>query len=270
MKRRVQYRRAILLTVLVLASVSLMNVTGASRDEVSLWQRLFWKVAGPVNAGMAAIREWSFRISLAFRDKEKLAEENRKLLSEIESIKALQARIAELEKENARLKELLGISEANPGKFRVAKVVGRNPSKWYSTVIISAGKNDGINDDAVVVSPGGLVGRVVQSQEAWATVLLVTDPESGVGAMVERSRDYGVVVGGSGPDALILRLFSKDADVAVGDKIITSGLGSKYPPGILIGEVVSVYVPKPGLVKEALVRPSSDLEHLEEVMVVVR
>lgn len=101
-------------------------------------------------------------------------------------------------------------------------------------------------------------------------MLLLTDPESGVGALISRSRDYGVVVGGSGPDTLVMRFFSKDADVRPGDQVLTSGVGSVYPEGLVIGEVAEVYVPQPGLVKECYVKPAVDFAHLEEVLVMIR
>ena len=62
----------------------------------------------------------------------------------------------------------------------------------------------------------------------------------------------------------------KDADVYAGDKVLTSGVGSLYPAGLLIGEVVEVYVPKPGLVKECYVKPATDFDHLEEVLVMIK
>src|SRR5690606_14127023 len=123
---------------------------------------------------------------------------------------------------------------------------------------------------APVISRKGLVGRVLKLDARSAQVLLLTDPESGVGALISRSRDYGVVVGGSGPDTLVMRFFSKDADVRPGDQVLTSGVGSVYPEGLVIGEVAEVYVPQPGLVKECYVKPAVDFAHLEEVLVMIR
>ena len=100
--------------------------------------------------------------------------------------------------------------------------------------------------------------------------MLLTDPESGVGALVARSRDYGVVLGGNSQDSLTMRFFSKDADVHAGDQILTSGVGSLYPSGLLIGEVTEVYIPQPGLVKECRVKPTTEFEHLEEVLVMIK
>ena len=270
MRRRFPYKKAIIAVALVAASVVLLNTTGKPESGSSVWESLFAKMAKPLYIAWTYVREQAERFSLVLADKQELLRRNEELEKELESVESLKARLAEVESENARLRELLAFQEASPGKYHVAAVCGRNPSKWFSTVTISLGTAEGIQVDDPVVSRAGLVGRVLSVSDHSSTVLLLTDPESGVGATVEGSRDYGVVLGGNGPSTLVLRLFSKEASVNPGDKVVTSGIGSKFPPGILIGEVVTVYVPKPGLTKEAVVRPASDLYHLEEVMVVKR
>ena len=270
MRRRFPYKKIITAVALVAASVVLLNVTGKPESGPSMWESLFAEMAKPLFNAYSYVKLKLEKFSLAFADKEELARRNEELEKELETVQALKARLAEVESENARLKDLLAFQEAAPGKYEVAEVCGRNPSKWFSTVTISLGTAEGVKADDPVVSRAGLVGRVISASDHTSTVLLLTDPESGVGATVEGSRDYGVVLGGSGPNTLVLRLFSKDANVNPGDKVVTSGIGSKFPSGILIGEVLSVYVPKPGLIKEAIVKPASDLYHLEEVMVVKR
>ncbi len=270
MRRQFPYKKTIALLLLVAASVSLMNLTGKPAEGPSFWETLLYKIAGPVVSAVGRARERYDSWRTAFSDKAYLQSENDRLTKELEYLASLEAKVGELEKENARLHELLGFVDEFPGTYEVAKVIGRNPSKWFSTVGISKGALDGITIDSAVVSRSGLVGRITSVLDHTSTVLLITDPESGVGAMVERSRDYGVLLGNSGNESLTLSLFSKEASIRPGDKVLTSGVGSKYPSGILVGEVTSVYSPKPGLVKEALVVPATDLEHLEEVMVIIQ
>ncbi|HHW18822.1 MAG TPA: rod shape-determining protein MreC [Firmicutes bacterium] len=270
MRRLFPYKKAILTALLLAASVFLMNVTGKPQQGPSFWETLCWKAAGPAIGVFQKAKEWSLGVSVAFRSKKALMEENQKLKEEIETLSSLKPAMENLLAENARLKELLQFKESSPGEYKVAKVIGRNPTKWFSTLVISLGTKDGVLPDAPVMSRSGLVGRVLSCDDDTATVLLLTDPESGVGALVSRSREYGVVLGGSGSDRLVLRFFSRDADVASGDKIFTSGMGKKYPAGIYIGEVTEVYVPKPGLVKECVVKPATDFDHLEEVLVKIR
>lgn len=269
MRRHFPYKKVITLALLVAASVFLMNLTGKPLEGPSFWESLLYRLGSPFYKAFSSVRDRYTVWSTAFQDKLALLAQNESLKAELEAIEALKAELAEAKKENERLRDLLNFVETAPGRYEVAKVVSRNPSKWFSTIGISKGALDGVEVDCAVVSRSGLVGRVISVEDHYSTVLLITDPESGVGALVERSRDYGVTLGGSGPTTLVFRLFSKDTDVQTGDKILTSGVGSKYPSGLLIGEVVSVYVPQPGLVKEAVVRPATDLEHLEEVMVLL-
>jgi rod shape-determining protein MreC len=267
-RRHFPYKRVITAVLLLAASVTLLNLTGKPKEGPSFWESAFTRISSPLYTAYSKLKNEAEYYSAAFANKNDLIRQNEELAGELDTVDALRARVAELEAETQRLKDLLQFQETTPGNYRVAKVFGRNPEKWFSTIDISLGSNDGVQVDDPVVSRTGLVGRILYTDKRTATVLLLTDPESGVGGTVEGSRDYGVVVGGNGPDTLILRFFSRDAVVQVGDKVVTSGMGSKFPPGILIGEVTSVYIPKPGLIKEATVKPASVLNHLEEVMVV--
>jgi len=269
-RRRFQFKKIAILAVLVAASVVLMNVTGKPQDGPSFWGSLFQRMARPVSSVYSSVGGWFQSLKTAFADKEELIRKNRELETALGALKALESRLQELQAENERLRDLLDFQETSPGKYLVTEVYGRDPSKWFSSVSIAAGSEQGVEPDAAVVCQAGLVGRVLSVGKDVSTVLLLTDPESGVGAVVQRSRDLGVVLGGGDPRALTARFFSKDADVKVGDLIVTSGISSKFPEGLLIGEVVAVRVPQPGLVKEAIVKPSVDFEHLEEVMVIGR
>ncbi len=267
MRRQLPYRKAITLVILVAASVSVLNITGKTVGGDSWWSSLFLKWAKPLYQSFASIRATYEEWTAMTASKEVLMEENRRLSRQMETLEYLRALVADLRQENARLRDLLEFAENAPAEYMVAEIIGRNPVKWFSTLAISLGQDDGAKADSVVVSSSGLVGRILSVDRQSSTVLLITDPESGVGAISERTRDCGVILGTGDPKNLVLRLFSKDADVRPGDRVLTSGVGSKFQEGILIGEVVSVYVPKPGLIREALVKPASDMEHLEEVLV---
>ncbi len=270
MGRQAPYKKVITMVLLLAASVVLLNVTGKAENEPSFWERFFLKLSEPVSKVVVRIKSKYQDFRLAFYEKKDLLSDNERLSEQIDTLEHLKALISDLRQENARLQGLLGFKESASGDYAAAKVLSRNPLKWFSTLAISLGAEDGVEAGLPVVSRSGLVGRILSSDHRVSTVLLITDPESGVGAMLERSRDFGVVLGTGDPDSLIMRYFSKDADVRPGDRVLTSGLGSKYPRGLLVGVVQSVYVPKPGLVKEATVKPASDIEHLEEVLVMMQ
>jgi rod shape-determining protein MreC len=268
-RRHFPYRKIATALMLLVVSVTLMNITGKPEDGLSFWESIFNKVAKPLYDTYFALQVRYRDASLTFQDKKDLLLENQRLRKELEALHALLAENEELRKENERLTGLLDVKDVAQGEYKVATVIGREPNKWFATITIELGANDGVKVGASVLETKGLVGRVLKVGETSSQVLLLTDPDSGVGALVQRSRDHGLVLGGNGSESVTLRLFSKDADVKEGDVVITSGMGSKYPAGVIIGEVESVYVPSPGLVKEAIVRPAADINHLEEVMVVI-
>jgi rod shape-determining protein MreC len=164
---------------------------------------------------------------------------------------------------------LLGFKERTGVEGIAAQVVARNPNNWFSTVTLNRGANHGVRRDMVVVTAQGLVGRVSEVAPQTAKVMLITDPESGVGGLIQRSRDTGVVLGQTGDRArVIMKLFSPESAPLVGDKVITSGLGMVFPKGLSIGEVVSVETGDYGLVRYVEIEPAVDLDRLEEVLII--
>ncbi len=270
MRRLFPYKKLITSVLLVAASVVLMNVTGSSQDAPSFWEKLLWTGVEPCLKVFLNVKQKSEEYRAFFYSKKELWEENREFQEKLGSSEALLTRLQDLENENQRLKKLLEFKEQLEHEYKAANIIGRNPSKWFSTITISLGTDHGVTIDAPVVAQGGLVGRVIKADAHSAQVLLLTDPESGVGSLILRSRDYGVVIGGSGHDALIMRFFLRSAEVRPGDNVLTSGVGSIYPEGLFIGKVTDVYIPKPGLVKECHVKPAVNFEHLEEVLVMIK
>jgi rod shape-determining protein MreC len=171
---------------------------------------------------------------------------------------ALRARIGVLERhnstlqesarENARLRQLLGLRERLELRAMVAQIVGRDLAHGYESFTINRGTRDGIDADwAVVSSTGIVVGRVVTVAPYTAAVQLVTDPQSAVGAKVARTGARGVVHG-TGGAALELAYVTSLADVEVGDLVVTSGDDTIYPAGLEVGRVsrVTKGAPVPG------------------------
>jgi rod shape-determining protein MreC len=183
-------------------------------------------------------------------------------------VRELENDLAELEEnrlENERLRRLLGFKQ-KLGKVSIpALVIGRDPNNWSSVVFIDKGVNDGIAKDTVVISGQGLIGRVRESGKTSSKVMLINDVDSKVGAIVQRNREQGLLVGTPGGACKLIYL-SFDSDVSEGDKILTSGMGGIYPKEILIGDVASVAKEKGRMYKYAIVEPSSELSKLEEVL----
>jgi len=169
--------------------------------------------------------------------------------------------------ENKRLKNLLSFKQKSPYKVIAAMVIARSADSWSSLIIIDKGSYQGLRRGLAVVSYLGLVGRVVELTQNTAKIMLINDPNIGVAAIVQRSRQQGAVSGTMG-SSLIMRYLPRDADIKVSDTVLTSGLTEVYPKGLLIGTVVSVGEEFSGLSRYAIIKPAVNLANIEEVLIV--
>jgi rod shape-determining protein MreC len=177
------------------------------------------------------------------------------------------SRLSELERENERLGALLGFRNQLPPTAYGARVIARDPGPLSTTLTIDRGGRDGVSRGMAVVAPEGVVGRVVEVSHTVSRVALLTDHNSGIDAIVDRTRARGVVQGGSDGDCY-MNYLNRDADVKIGDRVLTSGLDGVFPKGMPIGEVVGVGRRHRGLLQSATIRPSADVDEVEEVMLV--
>ena len=208
-------------------------------------------------------------------------------LSEDRSIKdenaALKEQVAEMEsqlrnyenrsQENERLKELLGVVDSY-GEYETltARVIGKSPGAWFDEFTINAGEQHGVQENMIVYTADGLLGKVVYTSATYSRVISLIHDQSGVSAMVERTRDNGVIKAaqeGENPDDLQLFYISSNSDVKPGDRIITSGIGGVYPKGIPIAQVTEVSTDSSSE-KVVIARSNVDFEHVEEVVVVLQ
>jgi rod shape-determining protein MreC len=170
--------------------------------------------------------------------------------------------------QGARLQELLGFRDRLDLPTLAAEVIGADATLGFQTITIDRGSTDGIARDMAVLAPSGIVGRIVKPGARAAMVQLLIDREAAAGALIERSRAGGVIVGGKGDPPLEMLYVSNLADVKQGDKVLTSGVDGIYPKGFVVGWVESVQRGT-GLYKLIRVRPAIDFSKLEEVLVVL-
>ncbi|GGI96253.1 cell shape-determining protein MreC [Alicyclobacillus cellulosilyticus] len=211
------------------------------------------------------------------RDLRELYIENAQLKAQLRDYAWLQVQLRDVEAENRRLKQMLGFKSQQGAKYATvpAHVIGRDPSQWNAEVTIDVGRRQGVREDMAVISAdGSLVGRIALAG-AWSSkVVLITDTQQGdgVSAKVQNGsaeQPFGIVLGANRPDNLLdMEFLSPLANVKPGDTVVTSGLSSVFPPGLLIGTVVRVQPGLQGLTQRALVRPAADLDYLQDVFVV--
>ncbi|MDA9714014.1 rod shape-determining protein MreC [Prochlorococcus sp. AH-736-N10] len=143
-----------------------------------------------------------------------------------------------IKKDNIRLRRILSLQESSNNNISAA-VISRKTGGWWRQIILNKGSKDGVEIGNIVTGPGGLLGRVNNTSLFTSSVTLLTSPESKLGVWVDRSQTNGVLVG-SGGDQPSLILYSKDADIKVGDFVSSSPASSLLPPNIPIGIVQSI------------------------------
>lgn len=238
----------------------LTPLASATRDLLAPIQRLV-TMAGREVSGFI-----SFPVKLI-----NVGKRNQVLEAKVSELEGKLSQYQEIQQENVRLKQLLNFkNSAAPNMSTIAAtVIARDSGNWFGSIIVDAGSKDGVKKDMSVITPAGLVGRVIRVSSSTAEVLLVTDPRSGVGCMVQETRAPGVVEGVAGTHGE-LQMVHIPADMGPkkGDSIITSGYGSIYPKGIPIGTVEKSEKEKSGLFKMASIKPFVDLNRLEEVLII--
>ncbi|MCM8797166.1 MAG: rod shape-determining protein MreC [Candidatus Omnitrophica bacterium] len=195
--------------------------------------------------------------------------QNELLKKEVGFLKDRLLKQEEISIENKRLKQLLSFKQSSNFRVVPVRVIGRSPDNWSSTVIIDKGRYHGIKEGMPAITYVGLAGRVIEADEYVSRVLLINDPGLGVSAIIQRTRQEGLVIGTLG-NYLIMKYLPEDADVKVQDVVITSGLNATYPKGLLIGHVVSVGQEFSGLSCYAVIRPAVNLATIEELLVIVQ
>jgi rod shape-determining protein MreC len=144
-----------------------------------------------------------------------------------------------IKKDNIRLRKILSLQESSNNDNISAAVISRKTGGWWRQIILNKGSKDGVEIGNIVTGPGGLLGRVNNTSLLTSSVTLLTSPESKLGVWVDRSQTNGIMVG-SGDDYPSLILYSKDADIKVGDFVSSSPASSLLPPNIPIGIVQSI------------------------------
>lgn len=231
---------------------------GRLRDAVALAAFPLQAGASRVSDGLSSLGGLLFAGGGLRRENEELRREVALLRREV---REMRERAAAAE----RIERLLQYRERAGLPMTLARVIGHDAASLHRTLLIDRGTADGVRHNQAVLVPEGVVGRVVKVFPRSALVLLLTDPSSGIDAVVQRTRDRGVVQGRGG--GCVLQYLARQAEVAPGDDVVTSGMGGRFPKGLWVGRVSEVE--KGGdLFQRITVTPSAPLERLEEVWVV--
>jgi rod shape-determining protein MreC len=198
-----------------------------------------------------------------------LADENATYKDEVDQLRSELVQMHELEVENRDLRNLLGLKErTGPGQLVPVSVIARDDTPYVQAITIDHGENDGVKQDAIVVTHQGLVGRVERANPTSAKVRLINDLNSSVSVRLQtESRTTGVLRGQSQGNSMVIAYIPQTDVVQPGDVVLTSGLGGVFPEGLVVGKVARVEHKDADPFQVAVVDPAVQMDKLERLYV---
>ncbi|HEV3456130.1 MAG TPA: rod shape-determining protein MreC [Thermoanaerobaculia bacterium] len=258
-------RTGYLLTVLLLGQLVLVAIEGArSTRSLTYAEVIGLRILGPVARLVSIAGGGASDLGHKVRLQGQLLDENRRLRLQVEELRLRLLRLGDVEQELARLGDAVSYSAPLLGEIRAVDVVYADHASWLRSLVLYTGpRSAAVNQP--VLSPAGLVGRVVVVAGPYAKVQLVTDRAASVGGMILRTRRQGVVRGsGQEGGGLSLDYVPLSADVRPGDSVLTAGIDGVYPRGIPVGTVVAVEAGGQ-LFHKIRLAPAVDLGALDQV-----
>jgi rod shape-determining protein MreC len=272
LRRLLKNRRWLIFILIIVIVGVIINITSKKPE-------IFSQLKHPIIAVFSPVQKIFSSTSYAVSDGIKtipqlftLRNENEKLKKKIAELEKYKRYYLEYQQENANLRKMLNLKQLiMEHELEAAEVIGREPGNWFNVILIDKGKRDGINKDMAVMVDEGLVGYIVEAESIYSKVLLITDERSSVSAIIQRSRDNGIVKGSieTVPQGCLKMVFLPyDSNITKGDVVISSGMGGILPKGIVIGEIIEAQKESHELTQYAIIKPAVDFQKLEMVFVV--
>ena len=262
-------RKIVLLTCLIFfiaMNFTLLAVSSQGVLPKNSIERLTMSLIAPFQRIVSRTASWTEKIWNVYFSTVYAVQENYALKNKLALAVEYENRCRELELENNRLRKFINFKEPDQEVLVAARVVGRDPSPWFKTIIIDKGEKHGVVKGLPVVVSEGVVGQVVNVSEQYSRVLLIIDRNSAVDALVQNSRARGMVKGNNTEECLFKYALRKDV-ILNGQVIITSGLDQVFPKGLRVGVVVDVKKEDSRLFQKIVLQTCVDFDKLEEVLV---
>ncbi len=256
-------------TLLILCCAAIAGLT-LNRAKFSVLENAFGFVIVPIQNFNTSVSGWLKSKINIITNLNDIENENIALKAELENKTELENKVKLLERENEKLNELLE-TDSKYGNYPTisAKIIAKDPGNWYDNFTIDKGSKDGLEKNMVVLAAGGLVGRIKECGLFYSKVVSLIDDSDSVSSKSLRTDDIGFVRGDLSQKNLCrMDYIDNDAEIIEGDEIITSHLSEIYPPGITIGYVKEIKPDTNTLTKVAIIEPTVDFKHLENVLVI--
>ena len=251
-----------------LVGICLLLLTLQTRGYGSAAGDLFAVVITPIQTGLAKGSRATFGLWATYLDWKNVRAENRRLREEVQQLRVQALRVDDTDGENQRLRRLLGLQEKLPLTTLSGEIIAREWGGWTRSLTVNRGRGDNVPRLSAVISPDGLVGRIVDVRPGASIVQVLTDPASTVGAHVLRTRTPGIVEGDP-RGTLRFKFMTRDgASIQNGDVLVTAGQGGLFPRGIPIGTVRTIDNRGAALFHYADLTPAVDFARVDEVLLV--
>lgn len=262
-----KWKRSILVFFLIFCSLLLTTLHVKGKRDIFFLDSIVNSVFSPVQSFFTRSIRSVKQLGTNYLFVINAREENILLKEEIERLRIDRERLLEIENQYNRLLKQLQFQKEISSKMILAEVVGNDFNSWFKTIVINKGTENAIEKGMTAMTADGLVGRTIEAGTNNAKILLLTDFRNAVDAMVQRTRDRGVVIGNNS-NILQMRFIPLKADIQIGDVVISSGMGGVYPKGLVVGTVTKIKRKKQSLFQEAEIAPSGDFTKLEEVFII--
>ncbi len=260
-----KYQSITVAAVLLIISLTVLSFSAIRLSETGFLRKMVLEAAAPVedtiNISLQNLHDvWKRYLFLVG-----LEDENRRLRKQNADLTEQLNRYREGSLEAMRLQKLLDLREGFPQRAVAARVIDRNRSSLFKTLLINKGTADGLRVGLAVLSDQGVVGRIIEISWHASRVLLLIDGNSNIDGLIQRSRAQGILQG-AGSAGCSLKYISRAEEVLAGDVVISSGLSGVFPKGLLLGVVTGASRKEGGLFQKIDVAPAVDFEKLEEVL----
>ena len=260
-------RTGYLFVAVTIAHIILISAQVNTRRGVPMLEAVTFGVFAEVQRGATSVIEgvkhgWEnyFALQQVRQENAQLRHENGQLQVKLQQERALSTQARTLQ-------QLLELRQRTQLSTTAASVIAGGASPDFRTFTIDKGTGDGLRPDMAVIAPAGVVGRIIMPSARASKVQLLIDRNAASGAILERSRAQGVVLG-TGGDRLRLEYVPGTADVQIGDVVVTSGIDGIYPKGFAIGQIESIEKGA-GVFSSIIVKPAVEFSSLEDVLVVL-
>ena len=263
----IRRRTGYLFLAVVVGHVILISTQVTTKRGVPMLQEAVFGVFSEVQRGANAVAtgvqaSWQNYFAL-----QQVQQENERLKQQLSALQVRLQQERNLAQQSQALQKLLELKTQSELMTTATNVIAGGASPEFRTITVDKGTSEGIRADMAVISPAGVVGRIIQPSSRASKVQLLIDRNAAAGALIERTRAQGVVVG-TGTDELRMDYVSGSADVKAGDAVVTSGIDGIYPKGFVIGQIQSVRRGA-GQYSAIVIRPAVDFATLEAVLVVL-